>query len=394
VVSPADQAFREDWGAVVAALVRSFGDFDLAEDVAQEAFSVAVERWATDGEPPNRRAWLIVTARRRALDRLRREAVLAGKIEQLERQAATEVSTMTTTPFPDERLELIFTCCHPALSEEAQVALTLRELGGLTTGEIARAFLVPEATMAQRLVRAKRKIKAAAIPFRVPPDHLLVERLSAVLAVVYLIFNQGYSTGSELTAEAIWLGRAMAELLPEQPEVFGLLGLMLLHDARRDTRYRDGELILLADQDRTRWDADQIGHGRQALRRAASLGGRGPYVLQAAIASSHIESPPDWRHLAALYGELSLVTGSAVVELNRAVAIAEVEGPEAGLRITDRLTLDDYPYFHSARAELLRRIGRNAEAIDAYRRALHLTDNHPERTWLRARLQTVDQPPT
>src|SRR5436305_2498557 len=259
---------------------------------------------------------------------------------------------MDETVFPDERLELIFTCCHPALAIEAQVALTLRTLGGLTTEEIARAFLMPEATMAQRLVRAKRKIKAAGIPIRVPPDHLLPDRLAAVLAVVYLIFNEGYGGRGELAAEALWLGRALAELMPDEPEVHGLLAMMLLHDARRNARFRDGELVLLADQDRSLWDAGQIAEGRAALDRALALRGGGPYVVQAAIASLHSEEPTDWPQIAALYGELARLTDSPVVELNRAVAVAEAEGPDAGLALVDRLgELGDYRYLHSTRAE-------------------------------------------
>ena len=272
---------------------------------------------------------------------------------------------MPATSFRDERLELIFTCCHPALAIEAQVALTLRTLGGLTTGEIARAFLVPEPTMAQRLVRAKRKIMAAGIPFRVPPDHLLPDRLVAVLAVVYLIFNEGYGGRGELAAEALWLGRALAELMPDEPEVHGLLALMLLHDARREARFRDGDLVLLADQDRSFWDTAQIARGRAVLDGALALHGRGPYVVQAAIASLHADEPRDWPQIAALYGELSRLTDSPVVELNRAVAVAEVHGPEAGLAIVDRLDLDDYRYLHSTRGELLRRLGCTTEACDA-----------------------------
>jgi RNA polymerase sigma-70 factor (ECF subfamily) len=293
---------------------------------------------------------------------------------------------MNTTVFPDERLELIFTCCHPALAVEAQVALTLRTLGGLSTDEIARAFLVPEPTMAQRLVRAKRKIKAARIPFRVPPAHLLRERLDAVLAVVYLIYNEGYGGRDELAAEAIWLGRALAELLPDDPEVHGLLAMMLLHDSRREARFSDGELVLLGEQDRSRWNPEQITAGRAELDRALALHGGGPYVLQAAIASLHAEDPCDWPQIAALYGELARLTGSPVVELNRAIAVAETEGPEAGLRIVDQLGLGDFRYLHSTRAELLRRLGRTGEAREAYRRARQLTDDGAERRFLERRL--------
>jgi RNA polymerase sigma-70 factor (ECF subfamily) len=299
---------------------------------------------------------------------------------------------MDATAFPDERLELIFTCCHPALATEAQVALTLRTLGGLTTGEIARVFLVPEPTMAQRLVRAKRKIKAARIPFRVPPEHLLPDRLDAVLAVVYLIFNQGYGGRGDLAAEALWLGRALAELLPDQPEVHGLLALMLLLDARRAARFRDGELVLLADQDHSLLDTVEIAQGREALDRALALLGRGPYVVQAAIASLHADQPRDWPQIAALYGELSRLTGSPVVELNRAVAVAEAQGPQAGLEIVDRLSLQDYHYLHATRGELLRRLGRTQEAREAYRRALTLVHDPAERRLLQRRL--AEQPPS
>jgi RNA polymerase sigma-70 factor (ECF subfamily) len=277
-------------------------------------------------------------------------------------------------------------CCHPALSIDAQVALTLRTLGGLSTAEIARAFLVPEPTMAQRLVRAKRKIKAAGIPFRVPPDHLLPDRLVAVLAVVYLIFNEGYGGRGDLAAEAIRLGRALAELMPDEPEVQGLLALMLLLDARREARFRDGELVLLADQDRSRLDTAEIAEGREALDRALALLGHGPYLVQAAIASLHADEPRDWPHIAALYGELSRLTDSPVVELNRAVAVAEAQGPAAGLEIVDRLPLKDYRYLHATRGELLRRLGRTEEARDAYRRALTLAHEDAERRLLERRL--------
>jgi RNA polymerase sigma-70 factor, ECF subfamily len=353
--------------------------------VTQEAFAIAAERWPRAGIPPNPGAWLTITARNRAIDRIRRDRALAEKTKLLDPPGAEEPE-MEQTSFPDERLELLFTCCHPALALEAQVALTLRALGGLTTDEIARAFLVPPETMKRRLSRAKRKIKEAGIPFSVPPDHLLPDRLGAVLAVVYLIFNAGYGGRIDLAAEAIRLGAVLGRLMPDEPEVHGLLALMLLNDARRETRVEGGELVLLRDQDRSRWNRGRIERGRASLDRAIALGGRGSYVLQAAIASLHLDEPQDWPQLAALYGELARLTGSPVVELNRAIAVAEVDGAEAGLALVDRLELDGYQYFHSTRADLLRRLGRADEARSAYERALELAGTEPERRFLQRRI--------
>ena len=326
----------------------------------------------------------MTTARNRAIDRIRRERTLAEKTRLLEVPEAVE-DEIDDAAIPDERLELVFTCCHPALSLEAQVALTLRTLGGLTTEEIARAFLVPEPTMAKRLVRAKRKIAAAGIPFRVPPPHLLPDRLAAVLAVVYLIFNEGYGGRGDLAAEAIRLGRVLAELMPDEPEVHGLLALMLANDARRDARFEDGAVVLLRDQDRTLWDLDQIEEGRAELDRALALRGRGAYVLQAAIAVLHTEEPQDWPQIAALYGELARLTGSPVVELNRAAAVAEAGDAEAALALVERLDLEGYHYLHATRAELLRRLDRGDEARAAYERALELVHSDAERRFLERR---------
>ncbi len=389
MVADLDRVFRDNWGRVLAALIGFLGDFDLAEEAAEEAFAIAAERWPRDGVPSSPGAWLVTTGRNRAIDRIRRDRTRVAKSELLHTSDPGEAQVNATT-FPDERLELIFTCCHPALATDAQVALTLRTLGGLTTTDIARAFLVPEPTMAQRLVRAKRKIKAAGIPFRVPPDHLLPDRLVAVLAVVYLIFNEGYGGRVDLAAEAIRLGRALAELMPDEPEVHGLLAIMLLHDARRAARFRDGDMVLLADQDRSLWDTEQIADGRAMLDRGLAMLGHGPYVVQAAIASLHLDEPRDWPEIAALYGELARLTDSPVVELNRAVAVAEAEGPEAGLALVDRLPLEDYRYLHSARGEMLHRLGRTAEARDAYRRALALVHDDAERRLFERRLAELD----
>jgi RNA polymerase sigma-70 factor, ECF subfamily len=333
----------------------------------------------------------VTTARNRAIDRIRRDRTLAEKLRLLDVPETVE-DVVDETVIPDERLELVFTCCHPALALDAQVALTLRTLGGLSTEEIARAFLVPEPTMAKRLVRAKGKIRDAGIPFRVPPAHLLPDRLAAVLAVVYLIFNEGYAGRGDLAGEAIRLGRALAELMPDEPEVHGLLALMLLNDARRDARFAEGMVVLLHEQDRSLWNVTEIAAGRAALDRALALGGRGPYALQAEIAALHMDDPPDWRHIAALYGELSHLTGSPVVELNRAVAIAEAGDVEPALALVEGLDLDTYHYLHATRAELLRRLDRAGEARAAYDRALELVHSEPERRFLerrRAELRAV-----
>jgi RNA polymerase sigma-70 factor (ECF subfamily) len=409
-----DRLFRQEQGRAVATLIRVLGDFDLAEEAVQEAFITALETWPERGVPDNPGAWITTTARNRAIDRLRRRRVLAEKAELLGRQALIEEELAAIdpdaaidgadamNPIVDDRLRLIFTCCHPALAMDARVALTLRTLGGLSTPEIARAFLVPEATLAQRLVRAKRKIRDAGIPYRVPDDHALPERLDGVLRVLYLVFNEGYgaSTGDrlvrrELSAEAIRLGRILASLMPDAPEVLGLLALMLLHDARRETRTGPaGDLVLLEDQDRGRWDRDRIVEGQKLLETAMRMRRVGPYQLQAAIASLHDEAPSsgatDWPQIAALYRILGEMQPSPVVELNRAVAVAMADGPAAGLALVDRLAaagqLEDYPYLHSTRADLLRRLDRRVDAAAAYRRAVELTANERERAFLEGRI--------
>jgi RNA polymerase sigma-70 factor (ECF subfamily) len=380
-----EAVFRDEWGRVLASLVGFLGDFDLAEEAAQEAFAIAAERWPREGAPANPGAWLLTAARNRAIDRIRRERTLARKIRQLDVAVAT-MDEIDDTPIEDERLELIFTCCHPALATEAQVALTLRALGGLTTEEIARAFLVSEETMKRRLTRAKAKIKAAGIPFAIPAEHLLPDRIDAVLAVIYLIYNEGYGGRVDLAAEAIRLGRLLVALMPDEPEPHGLLALMLIHHARRNARFAGGELVLVEDQDRALWVTGEIEAGRTSLERAMALRGRGAYVLQAAIASLQAAEQVDWAQVAALYAQLAQLTSSPVVELNRAVAVAQTGATEEALAMVESLGLDDYRYLHSTRGELLRRLGREAEARDAYRRALELATSAPERRFLERRI--------
>jgi RNA polymerase sigma-70 factor, ECF subfamily len=372
---------------VLASLVGFLGDFDQAEDAVQEAFAIAAERWPASGLPPNPGGWLVTTARNRAIDRIRRERTLAEKIHLLPVPEATVMEEFNDAVIKDERLELIFTCCHPALPLDGQVALTLRALGGLETAEIARAFLVSEETMKRRLSRAKAKIKATGIPFAVPDAHLLPDRIDAVLAVIYLIYNEGYSGRVDLAAEAIRLGRVLAALMPDEPEAHGLLALMMIHHARRRARFSGEDLVLLEDQDRSLWDHEQIAAGRAVLDRAVALRGRGAYVIQAAIASLQTAERIDWPAVAEMYRRLADLTGSAVVELNRAAALAQAGDVAAALRAVDRLDLDGYLYFHSTRGELLRRLGRDDEAKAAYRRALELATTAPERRFLARRLE-------
>jgi RNA polymerase sigma-70 factor (ECF subfamily) len=386
-----DAVFRDHWGRVLATLTGILGDIELAEEAAADAFAIAAERWPRDGEPANPLGWLVTTARNRAIDQIRRQQVLAAKTRLLARDLEVPPEAAMHDPataiIPDERLELTFTCCHPALALDAQVALTLRTLGGLSTEEIALAFLVPFETMSKRLTRAKHKIRDAGIPFAVPPDHQLPGRLAAVLAVVYLIFNEGWGGGRiDLAAEAIQLGRALAELMPDEGEVLALLALMLLHDARRPARIRDGQVVPFDDQDRSLWNERQLAEGRHFLQAAMTREHAGPYVVQAAIAELHLHQPRDWLQIAALYETLARQTGSPIVEMNRAIAIAEIHGPEAGLAILDTLELDHYRYFHSTRADLLRRAGRHSDARHAYQRALDLAQTDPERRFLQDRL--------
>ncbi|GAA2472292.1 RNA polymerase sigma factor [Terrabacter carboxydivorans] len=408
-VTSADIArvFRAEHGRAVSVLIRALGDIDLAEDAVQDAFTVAVERWTRDGMPPSPAGWIITTARRRAIDRLRRESTReARQAESIALHAADAADGRDEEgPVKDERLRLVFTCCHPALSREAQVALTLRLLGGLTTAEIAHAYLVPEATMAQRIVRAKSKIRTAGIPYRVPRDEDLPARLSSVLAVLYLVFTEGHTASSgddldrpDLAAEAIRLTRQLVEVMPDEPEALGLLALMLLTEARRPARTDEvGDLVLLPDQDRSRWDSDLVAEGHDLVRKCLRRNAPGPYQLQAAINAVHTEATDaagtDWSQVVALYDHLLRLRPTDVVRLNRAVAVAELDGPHVALRLLDGLELTAYAPFHVVRAELLDRMGRRAESAAAWERAAQLTDNAAQARHLRARAQSASADP-
>ncbi|MDC0769853.1 RNA polymerase sigma factor [Streptomyces sp. HD] len=393
-VPDVEAVFRAEYGRAVAVLVRFLGDIDLAEEAVQDAFTTAVRRWPETGVPPSPAGWIITTARNRAVDRLRREA---GRDERHAQAALLHVPDAPSEegPVRDDRLRLIFTCCHPALAVHARVALTLRLLGGLTTAQIARAFLVPEPTMAQRLVRAKAKIRNAGIPYRVPRDADLPDRLTGVLAVVYLIFNQGYEGEAGLCEEALRLGRLSAELMPDEPEVAGLLALMLLVESRRDARLdAHGVLVPLPEQNRDRWDRELIAEGQELVRRCLRRNRPGPYQIQAAIQAVHSDAPDagatDWAQILRLYDQLTAVAPSPVVALNRAVAVAEVAGPRQALDLVDALDLDGYHVFHAVRADLLRRLGRDTEAVRAYEAAVVLSENPAERAYLeRRRLELV-----